>query len=70
MPIGVRRWRMSTVVKLSQTGRECGNPRASGWSEWSVKDTPGIGGACLLEEWANELGRDWFGVELASSRNV
>ena len=66
MPIGVR-WRMSTVVKLSQTGRECGNPRAS---EWSVKDTPGIGGACLLEEWANELRRDWFGVELGSSRNV
>ena len=29
------------------------------WSEWSVKDTPGIG-ACLLEEWANELRRDWF----------
>ena len=53
VPIGVP-WRMSTVVKLSQTGR-CGKPR--GRSEWSVKDTPGIGGGL----WANELRRDWFG---------
>ena len=70
VPIGVP-CRMSTVVKLSQTGR-CGKPR--GRSEWSVKDTPGIG-ACLLEEWAlNELrSRDWFGVRALhslSSTNV
>ena len=30
-----------------------------GSSEWSVKDTPGSG--LLVEEWANELRRDWFG---------
>ena len=49
---------MSTVVKLSQIGR-LGKPRAT--SEWSVKDTPGIGGG-VREEWAsNELRRDWFG---------
>ena len=47
---------MSTVVKLSQIGR-LGKPRAT--SEWSVKDTPG--GGLLVEEWANELRRDWFG---------
>ena len=46
---------MSTVVKLSQTGNLWESPS----SEWSVKDTPGIGGG-LREEWANELRRDWF----------
>ena len=34
-----------------------------GSSEWSVKDTPGSG--LVVEEWANELRRDWF---RASSR--
>ena len=53
---------MSTVVKLSQIGR-LGKPRAT--SEWSVKDAPAAGICVRLEEWANELRRDWF---RASSR--
>ena len=56
MPFG----EMSTVVKLSQTGGDMWESQAGvGSSEWSVKDTPGSG--LVVEEWANELRRDWFG---------